>query len=54
MAKTVGNLQEQESIEIPIREECRADFGDYLKFTVVGSNVYCDNSKVQFTRDYTG
>ncbi len=48
MAKTVGNLQEQESIEIPIREECRADFGDYLKFTVVGSNVYCDNSKLMF------
>lgn len=48
MAKTVGNLQEQESIEIPIREECRADFGDYLKFTVVGGNVYCDNSKLMF------
>lgn len=48
MAKTVGNLQEQESIEIPIRKEFRADFGNYLKFTVVGSNVYCDNSKLMF------
>lgn len=48
MAKNVGNLQEQESIEIPIRQEYRADFGDYLVFTVVGSNVYCDNSKLMF------
>lgn len=50
MAKTVGSLQNNEAIEIPIRQEYRKDFGDYIYLEVVGSNIYCDNSKLMFAK----